>query len=323
MDSDATKCRWKPGGPIEAPLAGSWGPSKVVLGRRASSCRGPGSDVVFGPQASRSTGPDLEAMLGFQSHPQDFAPRDLRLLVVLWYRDAVGPFGTKELGEDGGVRPLLVQTLPGKQHEPCAGQGRLAAGRESFVQPHPGVLDDAVQGAAAVGVERHHLPQQVPALLGEVVRLIVDDAQHPGPQLSEAGALEGQLPGDHVIEDHPRAPDVCRGATVFLLTDDLRRHKLWAATGGLEQLRPGELGVEPEVCQFYVSVPVQEQVLRLQVPVHHAPGMAVAECGKDLLEEAVHLHLPQVPAPAQKVVTTQIPTWTKGLIYAVKASLTK
>ena len=80
-------------------------------------------------------------------------------------------------------------------------------------------------------------------------------------------------PENYLHDDRRIAHLVIVGSVAERLAHDhLGRHPVGGADHGVPVLVPLHVGTEPKVRDLEVTLPVQQQVLRLQVPVHHCRG---------------------------------------------------
>lgn len=153
---------------------------------------------------------------------------------------------------------------------------------------------DLADGDPLHGVHHQHAGDEIAAAVGEVARQRVDAGPDLFEELGNALVVEGQGAAEQGVENDAAAPDVDLGAGIHVARDHLRRRVVRAAAR-----RPQELPVprhvrESKVRDLHVLVRVQQQVLRLQIPVHHAVVVAVLHAGHDLLEEAARLRFGQL-----------------------------
>lgn len=72
----------------------------------------------------------------------------------------------------------------------------------------PGVLQELGGGAALVRVDDEHLVQQVPRLLGHVLRRLVLTTRYLLVELLVRCPLEGEVPAEQRVEENACRPDV-------------------------------------------------------------------------------------------------------------------
>ena len=174
---------------------------------------------------------------------------------------------------------------PSTRHFPSDGEGH---GRR---ERRPQLLEASSQLGRRVALVRvrrtgqgQHLVQRAKSLVGG--KGYVD----PPHQCGDGGvAREGDLPGDRLVEHQGQGVDV--SAPI----ERLALHLLGRGVPGRPQdgagrLRPGRFGQGPGQAEVGDPQPVlapQEQVRRLDVPVHEPPAMGIVEPGCRL---HAHLH---------------------------------
>ena len=89
--------------------------------------------------------------------------------------------------------------------------------------------------------------------------------------------VEGQLSGDEHVEYDAHAPHVHLGAVVLLAGEDLGRSVWRRAAERLQRRLHVVVAGEAEVGQLDVHVGVEEQVLALEVAMHHVLVVAVLD----------------------------------------------
>mmetsp|Transcript_6914 Transcript_6914/g.21503 ORF Transcript_6914/g.21503 Transcript_6914/m.21503 type:complete len:281 (-) Transcript_6914:196-1038(-) len=115
-------------------------------------------------------------------------------------------------------------------------------------------------------------------------------------QRSSVLILERQVAADKREEDDSAAPEVARRRHVAEAGDHLGWRIARRAASRLQALALTEDVAEPEVYDLDTPVLVKQQVLRLQVPVHHLHLVHLLHAGHDLVEEAARLGLLYPPA---------------------------
>ncbi|KAJ6804142.1 putative CBL-interacting protein kinase 6 [Iris pallida] len=97
--------------------------------------------------------------------------------------------------------------------------------------------------------------------------------------------LEREEAGEEHVEDDAAGPEVGLPAVVALPRDDLRRDVRRGPARGAQEVGAGE-GAEAEVGDLEVAAVVEEEVLRLEVAVVDAAGVAEGDGGEELAEVA-------------------------------------
>ena len=129
------------------------------------------------------------------------------------------------------------------------------------------------------------MTEQADNTLVEIVR----DGEHARLDLPEESChvlvVKGQRAAEERVEDNSAGPDVHLGARVQLAGDDLRRRVVRGPAARPQELPVSHHVGEAEVSDLHIERLVQQQVLRLEVPVHHVVAVAVVHAADDLLEE--------------------------------------
>src|SRR5207245_3003284 len=119
-------------------------------------------------------------------------------------------------------------------------------------------------------------------------------AQRSVGGFDQRGTGKGALPGDQLVEDRAGAENVA-GRTGLLAARLLRREISGRPEDRARQGQPGYLLVvaretgEAEVEDLQTAVVREEEVFRLQVAVHDAPGVRGREPAGELEREPLHL----------------------------------
>ena len=179
-----------------------------------------------------------------------------------------------EVAEEGRLDRNLV--LPDDQ--PLA----LADGLVGLV---PGVLLDLGGGEALVGVGLEDLVDQVDALRGKALGHLELAAQDFLVQLRSGLVFKRQIAGHHGEKDDAARPDIDPRTVVLQPVDHLRCCVAGRATGRFQHLTLLVGVAEAEIDQSNILLMVEEQVLRLEVPVNDAQLVEVLDAADDLLEE--------------------------------------
>ena len=111
-------------------------------------------------------------------------------------------------------------------------------------------------------------------------------AKHTLPQLPEVLSPEGEGSSYHGVEDDAEAPHIHLWACVRHPQEEFWGHERGAAAESIELISWVPLVAKAEVRDFYVVVGVKEEVAQLQIPVHHAPLVAVLQSRDQLAEQA-------------------------------------
>ncbi len=150
------------------------------------------------------------------------------------------------------VLQSLVQLLPGE------------------VLRHPGRVHYAPDVQPFLHVGLQHRVDQLGQRLGEALIVPVEDALlYFGIENLLVLVLEGETPVDHGVQDDSTGPDIYLGRQVLLACDHFGGGVARGATGGLEHLGLGVDVREAEVDDLDLLAVVEQQVLWLQVAVHH------------------------------------------------------
>jgi hypothetical protein len=170
-------------------------------------------------------------------------------------------------------------------------------GRRS--QPNPAMPPDLLDSHPAVRVRSENALKEVDGLRGDEPGDRIVPGEYLFVEGGGVGILKGQAAADHGEEDDPAGPDVDPQACVFLAGDHFGGRVAGRPAGGLEQLdlvgaAEPLVGVrQPEVHDLYAPVEVDQQVLGLEVAVHHFQRVDVLDPVQDLLEDAAGLGLGQ------------------------------
>lgn len=132
-------------------------------------------------------------------------------------------------------------------------------------------------------------------MLGLLRDVAVDVLEVPLPDLFEQVALvlgpEGVVALQHHEQEDAQAPQVRVVGHVVLFGDDFGGHVGRRPAKGIDGRRRHRLQTKPEVDQFELLVPVQQDVLGLYVAVHEVEGVQVADGFGDGPEELLGLAL--------------------------------
>mmetsp|Transcript_22684 Transcript_22684/g.35057 ORF Transcript_22684/g.35057 Transcript_22684/m.35057 type:complete len:354 (-) Transcript_22684:144-1205(-) len=176
------------------------------------------------------------------------------------------------------------QLAPGVELAELGERGRQVLARQVRVGGHdPGVPQQLRGGLPLLVVHHQHLGYQVPRLLGHVVPVGRMELVLPPADLAEELVLvlvvEGRVAPQQDVRDHARRPQV-RLPAVLEAAEDLGGHVTRGAAGLLHLPHLGDVAGEAEVGDLDVGVVLprgQQQVLRLQVPVHDVVGVQVVQ----------------------------------------------
>mmetsp|Transcript_7285 Transcript_7285/g.26071 ORF Transcript_7285/g.26071 Transcript_7285/m.26071 type:complete len:273 (+) Transcript_7285:1135-1953(+) len=120
-------------------------------------------------------------------------------------------------------------------------------------------------------------------------------------EVGDALVVEGQRAAEQRVQDDATAPHVHLRARVHEAGDDLGRRVVGRAARGAQERAILHHVRQAEVSDLDVVVLVQQQVLRLEVSVHHLVEVAVLNARHNLLEDVPCLVLRQ-PALLDNVV---------------------
>uniref|UniRef100_A0A182J6B2 Uncharacterized protein n=1 Tax=Anopheles atroparvus TaxID=41427 RepID=A0A182J6B2_ANOAO len=165
----------------------------------------------------------------------------------------------------------------------------------------PAVVPDLLERVAPLRLHHQHVPDELFALLRHEVRYAELAGHHHAAQIVQRVAVEGKGTAHQHVQQHPEAPDVRLGPVVLHALEYLRGGVRGRATPRPKHLSGDERVAEAEVSQLHVHLRVEQDVLRLQVPVHDPIPVAVVERGHDLREDAGSLLLPHAPVRDQMV----------------------
>ncbi len=108
---------------------------------------------------------------------------------------------------------------------------------------------------------------------------------HLGEEARDVVVVEGQFPREEGKEDDAARPDVRGRPVVLEPLDDLGRRVVRAPAGRFEEVVVPHQRGETKVRDLDLVVGIEEQVLRLEVPVADEASVAVVQARNDLLEE--------------------------------------
>lgn len=97
--------------------------------------------------------------------------------------------------------------------------------------------------------------------------------------------VEGQRAAEQRVEDDAARPDIDLGTGVEFARDDLGCGIVGAAAARAQKLAVHHHVAQAKVGDLDVQVRIEQQVLRLQVAVHHHVPVTVVDARDDLLEE--------------------------------------
>ncbi|WVZ97953.1 LOW QUALITY PROTEIN: hypothetical protein U9M48_043449 [Paspalum notatum var. saurae] len=142
---------------------------------------------------------------------------------------------------------------------------------------------------ASLGFRIQHPTNEGPELWGEPPGAPELPRANLAVHAHEVAVVERQVAGGEREEHDAARPGVRLAWVVALLEEDLRSDVGGGPTGGGREAVGTELavgeGAEAEVGELEVAALVQEQVLRLDVPVEHAARVRVHQRGDELPEE--------------------------------------
>lgn len=173
------------------------------------------------------------------------------------------------------------------------------------VASEPGVTRDVFKGAPLRRIGHEHLEQEVPRLSRNPFRERergVDDVLVQQVDVVAVGVrrivVKGQVSGQHGVQDDAARPDVDGAADVpSILDDELRGGVARAAAARSHQI--ARLVFEPvretKVGDDDVAVPVEQQVLELEVTVDDALDVEVHDARDELGKELGSVLFLEVP----------------------------
>ncbi len=106
--------------------------------------------------------------------------------------------------------------------------------------------------------------------------------------LEEVGLLfgpEGIIPLQNHKQKHSETPEISINRDMILFGDDLRGHVGRRSAKGVDSARGNRLKTEPKIDKFELFVPVEQNVLSLDVSVDYVALMQIFECVCDSLED--------------------------------------
>lgn len=124
-------------------------------------------------------------------------------------------------------------------------------------------------------------------------REIILTMSYGSVKLLSIGTVEWEVPKAHGIQNDAQTPDISFEAVVRLTTQHLRRCVTRAPTGRTQILLFRVNVTEPKIDNFDVEFPVQQNILRLQIPMGHTQRMNVLHSIQKLLKELTSLKFSQ------------------------------
>ena len=164
-------------------------------------------------------------------------------------------------------------------------------GRLVLADGVPGVGPDIFDGEALRRVRIEDVRYQILSVLRQKRRHLVLSLDDLLVQLLRVLVLERQVSADHGIENDAGAPDICTESVVTLSANHLRGSVAGAAACRLQLLTLFVEIAETEIDELDVVVVVKEEVLWLQVPVHHAELVDVLDARQNLSENLAGFRL--------------------------------
>jgi hypothetical protein len=234
--------------------------------------------------------------------PNAALPRASRR-VPLEERREVEPSGEGNQVERVQRLRLVLVVVLGRVGWLIIGRDRLRDG----LLAEPRRLDELGDGDAGVGVGVEQPGDEPARVSGEPRRAAVVPAAHLLKHGRDVVVGERERAGEEDVEDDAAGPDVRLGAVVALVPEHLGRGVPRRAAERVEEaVRARVVGerAEPEVHHLEVARVVDEQVLRLEVAVEHAPRVAEVDGGDELPEVAardVLLHAPRAHDPREEL----------------------
>lgn len=215
--------------------------------------------------------------------------RDLVVLVVLDVGDSLGQLA---VGANAGrckavvdFRKILLQD----GHAVLADDDALELAGLDLTEPL--VVADVLRSEALGRVGVQNLLDQVATRLGDDAGDQVVAVQYFLVQLAGVRVLEWQVAARHRVQNDAGRPDIRVESVVTLAGNHLRRCVAWGAAGRFQRLAVAVHVGEAEVDYLDVVLVVEQEVLRLQVPVTDFDFMDVLDAADDLLNELAGLFL--------------------------------
>mmetsp|Transcript_3398 Transcript_3398/g.7606 ORF Transcript_3398/g.7606 Transcript_3398/m.7606 type:complete len:221 (+) Transcript_3398:187-849(+) len=134
------------------------------------------------------------------------------------------------------------------------------------------------------GVDDEHARDELLDVVGHVAGQCEDAALDLLEEVGNVLVVKGERAAQQRIENHAAAPHVHLGSGVELARDDFGRRVVGRAAARLEEVAVLHDVGEAEVGDAELLVAVEQQVLRLEVAVHHRVLVAVLDARHELLE---------------------------------------
>eukprot|EP00968_Pinguiococcus_pyrenoidosus_P008168 scaffold576_cov260-Pinguiococcus_pyrenoidosus.AAC.32 len=157
------------------------------------------------------------------------------------------------------------------------------------VVQEPRMLPYVGDGDPLQGVHHKHLGNEIMRQGAQVRRQAVHAALDLPKQVGNRLVVEWERPAEQCVQDDATAPDIHLGARVEIAGDDLRGRVVRGPARGAQKLSVLHEVAEAEVGDLDVVVRIEQQVLRLEVPMHDVVKVAVLHATDDLLHELSRL----------------------------------
>ena len=163
------------------------------------------------------------------------------------------------------------------------------------------MLGDLLEAQPSLGVDDEQAFEQLLALARQEEGDAILAAHHARPEVLQRRPVEREGAGDQDVEHDAQGPDIGLGAHITLALEELGCGVGGRAAPGPQQAVGTVVVAKAEVRQFDAIIRVQEEVLGLEVAVHHPRQVAVADGGQDLGEDVAGLLLGHAPVLDQVV----------------------
>jgi len=172
------------------------------------------------------------------------------------------------------------------------------------VSPQPRMTHDVPESASLGRIGDEHPEEQVsrlgrdPIREGELSRSDVPIEEVDIVSIRIGGiVVVGKVAREHGVQDHSTGPDVDRASDIrTIVENELRSSVTGRTTGSGHEVVVGivEPVRKPEIGDNDLPVPVEEEVLELQVPMDDLLLVEVGDAGDELGEELAGHVLPEV-----------------------------
>mmetsp|Transcript_48676 Transcript_48676/g.122474 ORF Transcript_48676/g.122474 Transcript_48676/m.122474 type:complete len:390 (+) Transcript_48676:324-1493(+) len=174
------------------------------------------------------------------------------------------------------VHILLVHVFGGVQRQVQVG-----------IQAHsePRVLEYLGNGNSMNGIYDQHFLDEIARACAEMCWERKNATSNLLEEVGNVIIVEWEAATQEGVQNDTAAPHINLGAGIQLAGDDLGRCVVGRAARRLQKLAVFHDVGQPKVRDLHVQLRVQQQVLRLEVAVHHTVLVAVSNCRYYLLEE--------------------------------------